>query len=75
MIVATVLTQTIRIYSTANIRRSGIVTTTKIANDIADTLDVSLLWIADSSFREGATGMGIDDRPPPTVNGSLSMLK
>lgn len=46
VIVATILTKTVWIYSTANVGRSSVVATTQIANYIADTFDVLLFGIS-----------------------------
>jgi hypothetical protein len=56
MIVTTILTETIRIYSTPNIWRSGIVTATQIANYIADTLNVLLFGISSHPFVKSSIG-------------------
>ena len=75
MIITTVLTKTIWIYGTANIGRSGIVTTTKIANHIANALNILFFWIADCPFIEGAIGVGFDNCSPPTMDmHSLSIV-
>jgi hypothetical protein len=67
MVVATVLTQTIWIDSTPNIWRSGIVTATQIANDIADPLNVLFFGIAIHPFVKAAIGARLHHRQPPTA--------
>jgi hypothetical protein len=61
LIVATILTKPIRIYRTAHVWRSGIVSATQIADDIANTLDILLFWISGCAFVK--SGIGAIFRP------------
>jgi hypothetical protein len=67
MIVPTILTKTVRIYRTTNVGRARIEAASEIANDIAHSFNILLLWISAHPLVKATAGVGLNHRQPPTV--------